>query len=198
MDPLLISLKSLIYIFLIWLGVQTNLFGHDSRFAFFKITSEQNTTQVEAEFPWLLRNALLKFEPGLKYAKQKNEFLEAFEKYINFHLILKDENHNRMPLISISEIKDESKHPGVYLLVFNGINPSWIYNQLLIDVAPNHKNLHTLIKDHSSYFFTTNQSNKNHSIETSKIQNSSAIPYLALVSLFILGFVFINYTKKTN
>jgi hypothetical protein len=191
-------LRSIIPIFLICLSVYTNLYGHDPRFAFFKITSEQNTTLVKAEFPWLLRNALFEFEPNLKNAKHKNEFLESFGKYINIHFILKDENNDRMPLLSISEIKGESKHTGLYLLVFNGKNISWIYNSLLVDVSPNHKNFHTLIKGNSSYFFSTNRSNNNHSIENSNFQISTALPYLIFISLIFLVFGFINHSKKYN
>ena len=60
-----------IFLALSFLVLSYASFAHEPNEAFFEITQKGNTTEVIAEFPWTLRNALIEFYPSLETANSK-------------------------------------------------------------------------------------------------------------------------------
>ena len=48
--------------------------AHETNEAFFRIVQKENTIEIEAEFPWTMRNALIAFNPSLENSTNKKDF----------------------------------------------------------------------------------------------------------------------------
>lgn len=56
----------------------TNVFVHDANTSFLKMQQKGGVVEVQAQFPWSIRNAVLEAFPELKKSKNKNDFEAAF------------------------------------------------------------------------------------------------------------------------
>ena len=118
-------------------------FGHESDEAFFQIRVTDSTVEVEAEFPWTLRKALMNFNPSLARAKHKNEFEKTFTRYLKANLMLKDHLGKRLPYMHFIPVaNDGHSHQSKYLITYAGTNPWKITNTLLFNVNKNQVNHH--------------------------------------------------------
>lgn len=67
-------------------------YAHKTNEAFFTFIQKETTVEIEVEFPWTLRNALIEFNPLLENSTTKKEFENTFSNYIKETIILKDKN----------------------------------------------------------------------------------------------------------
>lgn len=110
-------------------------YAHNANEAYFWYTTKDNTIEVEAEFPWSIRNALLQFEPSLRSSKSKVELDTALKTYLKANLKLKDCWGKELPLLSVKAIKRNGhSHQNNYLLQFNGSHFSQVENTVMLNL----------------------------------------------------------------
>jgi hypothetical protein len=133
-------------------------YAHESNEAFFNIVQKQNTIEIQAEFPWTMRGALIAFNPELKAASNKEAFEKTFVEYMKFNLIFTNELGERLDYSGYREMDNNGhSHQNNYLLIFNGNRFSQVTNTTMFNIYDNQVNYHTLIKNDEEYTFVTNQ-----------------------------------------
>ncbi|MCG1036336.1 hypothetical protein [Polaribacter sargassicola] len=163
-------------------------FAHDANKTFFKIVQSDDSIIVNAEFPWTLRNALLKFKPELKNSKNKIDFKNAFFDYVAINFILKDKNGQIIELLKIEEDKSVNthSHQNNYIFYFdNGIFYE-IQNTLLFNENKNQENFHFIVLENQKFTRITDNKNYNFNIykSTTNYLYWLIIPFLLLLILF--------------
>ena len=73
---------------------------HETNEAFFTYIQKENTVEIEVEFPWTMRNALIEFNPLLGNTATKIEFENTFSRYI-IEYIINCEKHSILQLLKI-------------------------------------------------------------------------------------------------
>ena len=169
---------------LLFLCLGTGLWAHDPHTAIYTFSEYSSTTEVTAEFPWLLRNAMMAFQPALKEAKTREAYMAVLKAYVSSHFVLSDKTGKSLPLIDIIEKKDPNHHSGTFLMIFEGTEVAKVYNNILLDFSPKHQNFHTVQKAASPYSFITSGEIKTHWMDALQKMN---IPLL--IGLFGLGFL---------
>jgi len=137
-----IDMKQLcIGVFLLLLSVK--MYGHEPNEAYFVITQEASIVQVQAEFPWTIRKALLNDDVSLKKATSKEEFDKAFFNYIKKNLILKGISGQSFDLLSVEELpKTGHNHGSTFLISFSGSELMSVKNELMFNLYENQQNYH--------------------------------------------------------
>lgn len=146
-------LFSLFFIF----GINSIL-AHKPNQAFFNIQETAQGIKVEAEFPWTLRNALIKFNPALEEAKHKSEFENTFFEYLKENLILKNSAKKAFVLKSVKELpRNGHSHQNSYLIEYEGSKLFSIENTLSFSIFDNQKNFHKVISNNLQYEYKTSK-----------------------------------------
>ena len=136
--------------------VMTVGYAHEADEAFFKLTQKEVTVEIEAEFPWSLRNALIAFDPSLATAKDKSAFENAFIAYLKANLILKNGNGKTFEFIGFTEIKNNGhSHQNTYVITYKGSDLQSVYNTLLFNINAEQENYHTLFVGTKQQAFVT-------------------------------------------
>lgn len=131
-------------------------YAHEVNEAFFKINQKENTVEIEAEFPWTMRNALIAFNPSLENATSKKDFENTFIEYIKANLILTDKKGNKLKYQEYRELKNSGHaHQNNYLIIFKGDELYEIINTILFNVYNNQVNYHTITSNSKQENFTT-------------------------------------------
>lgn len=134
--------------------------AHDSDKAFFLVYQTNNTTVVEAEFPWTIRNSLLENAPYLNNASGQEAFDKAFRELIEQNLIVYGSDGEKMPFVSLEEIKDElHSHSYKYKLTYKGFGVSKIQNTLLFNIFDDSINYHQFVTEKDTLNFETIRTN---------------------------------------
>ncbi len=122
-----------------------SIFAHEPNEAFFIFNIGENQITIEAELPWSMRNALIKFNPNLETSTNKQDFENTFVEYIRHNLILKDRNGGILEFEKFEEIKKNGHtHQNDYLLTFNGNNLSEVSNTIMFNIYTNQVNYNTI------------------------------------------------------
>lgn len=166
--------------------------AHETNEAFFIITQKENTIEVEAEFPWTMRNALIAYNSSLEDEASKTDFENTFNEYIKENLILKNKFGKVLRFQNYQELKNNGhSHQNSYLLVFEGDNLNEVTNTVMFNVYENQVNYNrvtinskTYITSKSSISFTINNDSQLY------------IYYLLIFSITILILVYRFYQKK--
>ena len=133
-------------------------YGHESNEAFFIIVQKQNTIEIQAEFPWTMRSALIEFNPELKEASNKEEFEKTFVDYIKYNLILNNEVGEKLEFKEYKELDNNGhSHQNNYLLIFNGASFNQITNTIMLNVFEHQVNYHILKMNDEKVNFVTKQ-----------------------------------------
>jgi len=168
---------------------------HEPNEAYFIIIQKEAIVQIQAEFPWTIRKALLNEDASLKNATSKEEFDKAFFNYIKKHLILKDTSNKELDLLSVEELpKTGHNHGGTFLISFSGNEFKSVKNELMFNLYKNQQNHHE---------FSVSKKNKLE-FSTTKIVPSFMVTEKFEISCFWLGMglfflivVFIIIKKST-
>jgi len=184
-----------IFLALSFLVLSYASFAHEPNEAFFEITQKGNTTEVIAEFPWTLRNALIEFYPSLETANSKSDFESVFIKYIKANFILTGINGKDFKFVEFEELpNDGHSHQGKYLIVFSGNDLSIVTNTLLFNMYDNQKNHHKTTINSIEDTFETALGNA-----TFEINNPGRLSFkywwVALV-LFPLSYFVVKHNRK--
>lgn len=148
-------MKGLICIGFLFLAMTVG-YAHETDEAFFKLIQKENTVEIEAEFPWSLRNALIAFDPTLATAKAKSAFENAFIAYLKANLILKSKDGRAFEFVAFTEVENNGhSHQNTYVLVYKGTDLHSVYNTLLFNINAGQENYHTLFVDTKEQAFVT-------------------------------------------
>ena len=161
-------------------------FAHEPNEAFFTYTEKENTVEVEAEFPWSLRNALLKFDPSLAHATDKRDFENAFNEYISKNLIIRDRDGNPLQFQGVYELENNGhSHQNSYLMVFKGHDLFEITNTIMFNLYGNQVNYNTVGAGQNVETFKTNNG-----VNHFKVGKSNIMEYGYYVLILILPIIY--------
>jgi len=118
-------------------------YGHEPNKAYFVVTQKASVVELQAEFPWTIRKALLSDNVGLKNATTKEEFDKAFFNYVKKYLILKNTSNESFDLLSVEELpKTGHSHGSTFLISFSGSELMSVKNELMFNLFKNQENYH--------------------------------------------------------
>lgn len=157
------------------------IFAHEVNVAYFNFTIKENRIEVEAEFPWTMRNTLLDFNPQLEHSTDKQDFEKTFVEYIKKNLVLKDQNGTVLELVQVRELpKKGHSHQNNYLLEFNGRNLDEVTNTFMFNLYKNQVNYNNVEIENMSKTYKTRPNATSFSIK-----KTSQISYWYLSLLII-------------
>jgi len=176
--------KTLYVIVLICLFI-SNGFAHDANKAFFKIQQKDNIVEVQAEFPWSLRNAILEAFPELENSKSQEDFNNAFFKYLSTNLEIKN-GDSILELLSINEATHEGhSHQNNFIIQYKGNAFDFITNTMMFNVYDNQKNYHDIIVGTEHLKFIASQDSSSFEVRST---SSMSFKDIAQIGLLVLGF----------
>jgi len=186
--------KSII-IFILFNFLTSFGFSHDSNKAFFKINQEVKYFEIEAEFPWSIRNALLEFNPELENATSKQEFIASLKRYIAKHLILSSKSGNQFELMQLKEITNTGhSHQSNYSIIYKGEDLKTITNKLLFNINQDQQNYHQLNNDDNEVKFTTFKNQPTFNLPNTQISNYWYLSLTIPIGIFL--FIWRRGTKN--
>jgi hypothetical protein len=166
---------------------------HETNEAFFTYIQKENTVEIEVEFPWTMRNALIEFNPLLGNTATKIEFENTFSKYIIENIILKDKNGKLFQYQEFRELETTGhSHQNSYLLIFKGTNLFEVTNTTMFNVNDNQVNYNSIAINSSETTFKTKKNSNQFYINESTTTNYGY--FLLLIIPLIYG---INYFNKS-
>jgi len=132
--------------------------AHQTNEVFFEYIQKKKTVQVIAEFPWSIRNALIKFNHSLENSTNKKDFENTFREYINKNLILKNKNGHKLQFKEFNEIENKGHyHQNNFQIIFKGNNVFEIKNTIMFNLYPNQVNYNKVSANNKTQTFTTNK-----------------------------------------
>ena len=174
----------------------TNGFAHDANKAFFKIQQKDSVVEVQAEFPWSVRNAVLNAFPELENSNLQSDFDDAFFKYITTNLKISN-GEEFLPLVSVKAVKFEGhSHQNNFVIVYAGNNFNTITNTLMFNIYNNQKNYHNVLIENKAIEYQTTLKTTSFNITDTTKQNTNTTIYLSLVIVFGLLFLGYKFIKK--
>lgn len=121
------------------------LTAHEPNVAFFKFIETDTSVEVHAEFPWTLRNALLKFNPDLELATSREEFEQTLFSYIKTHLVLVNESGEPLQLLQMRQAQNKQhSHQNNFVFIFQGTGLKEVTNSIMFDLNENQSNYNTI------------------------------------------------------
>lgn len=178
----------LLFIFLINL-VFVFGYAHNTQEAYFEINKTTDALIVSADFPWTVRNALLKAYPELEYETNQEVFDQGFYNYVKTNLILTNSNLEPIPLLSVNKIiDDQSSHHIKYNFVFKNLEYTQVSNTLLFNINKKQSNIHQILMNEESLHYITTSSSPSFEIPSQK----NKIQFWKVLSITIgLGCLFL-------
>ena len=173
--------------------------AHEADEAFFNIAQKESTIEIMAEFSWAIRNALIAFDPQLKDATDKDQFKNAFERYIKSTLILTDQNGKELNLLEFREIENMGhSHQNNYLIVFSGNNLQTISNTMMFNKYDGQTNFHTIWIDLEVKIFKTTLAQPSFELTNSQSDaiNFRLVMGIVLMVLTVLFFIIRRVAKQ--
>ncbi|MFD0964762.1 hypothetical protein [Pseudofulvibacter geojedonensis] len=174
--------------------ISTLSWGHEPNEAYFVIKNSRNSIEVEAEFPWTIRNALLKYDKSLENATTKEAFEEVLFSYVKEKLVFFDHEKNQLKLLSIKELpRTGHGHGSRFLIAYQEGNYQKVKNELMFDLYDNQQNHHELITSES---ITKNYSTtKNNPIFELKVKSNKGLIWGIIGATLFVGFIIIIVRK---
>lgn len=187
-----------IFLMLIQFVFIPKILAHEHNEAFFKFALVDNILQVEAEFPWTMRNALINFDPKLENFTSKQDFEKVFFNYIKENLILKNKEGIQLELTGFEELDNDShSHQNNYILYFKGTSLVEVTNTIMFNIHKNQENYHTITWKNET--FKTNANSKSFKISQEKRSNLQVFLWLLLIPVgLILGRFIYNKIASKN
>lgn len=163
-----------------------DLIAHKSNEAFFTFKQKNHVIEVEVEFPWTIRNALIQFNPELEITKNENHFEATFVKYIKKNLVLTDQEGVEQPFIEFKELENNNghSHGNNFLLKFKGYEIVNVKNTMMFNLYDNQINYNKIDLINTNKSFITKMASPNFSLN--KIQVNHSWWYFIVVLIFVL------------
>lgn len=181
---------------IITLFASLTITAHESDKAFFKINQNQTEVIISAEFPWTLRNAILKFSPKLINSNKQIDFDNALYNYLKINLILFDTDNNQLELKKIEPIKNLfHTHQNDYSLTYSGQNITRIRNTIMFNINPSQTNYHVI--NSTSENFETHNRQHEINMKSSYLSGRNILWSIVLISIVIFFIKRVNLKNKT-
>ncbi|NRD19741.1 hypothetical protein HNV08_06745 [Winogradskyella eckloniae] len=159
-------------------------FAHDANKSFFKIQQKGQNVEVQAEFPWSIRNAVIKAFPDLENSNLQSDFEAAFFQYIDHHFQIAHGN-SALKLVAVEEVAHSGhSHQNNFVLLYEGNAFDTIKNTILFNIYKDQENYHEILIEPNSIKFITSID-----ADTFKLQDTSAENYN---DLFLIGLVLLS------
>jgi len=178
-------------------------FAHSIDEAYFKIYMKDAKTFVDAEFPYTIRDAVLKVYPEIENSTQQ-KFDEKVLKYFVANLKMYN-NGNTFLIKNLKQLKGEHNHSVKYIFDFGRVDWSSlkIRNTIMFNINSNQKNFHTLQNEKLNKQFTTSKDFKTWSLKekkksSQKITKMKKFRRLILIIGSLLVFWLIKYLKPKS
>ncbi|PCJ96510.1 MAG: hypothetical protein COA50_06945 [Flavobacteriaceae bacterium] len=170
-------------------------FAHEANEAFFKIVQKENTVEIQAEFPWTMRNALLNFNPSLKNFSSKKDFENTFIAYLKANLILTNTQGNKLNFQKFVALENMGhSHQNIYLIIFKGNELHKITNTIMFNVFDNQVNYNTLTLNSEQTIFKTSKGLAYFVLKEKKHSKYWLFSFLLLPLIYFI----ITYTTKSK
>ena len=179
----------------------SNGFAHDANKAFFKIQQKDDVVEVQAEFPWSIRNAVLDAFPELENSNSQNDFDTAFFKYINDNFSI-SKGEGLLSLVSVKEVNSQGhSHQNTVVFLLAGNNFDAITNTVMFNIFSNQKNYHEvdINKQHLEFITTTKKTSFKINLNVpskSSIGKDTIGILLVLIFSILITFLFFKYRRK--
>ncbi|MFK5856550.1 MAG: hypothetical protein QM503_10495 [Bacteroidota bacterium] len=174
-----------------------NTFGyaHETNEAFFNIIEKENTIEIQAEFPWTMRNALIAFNPSLENSTDKKDFENTFVEYLKANLILKDKNGDILKYQNYQELENNGhSHQNNYLIIFRGSDLFEITNTIMFNVYENQVNYNTITVNSNKITFKTKKGLTHFTLK----KNDTKYWYFSFLFIPIIYIAYRYSNKKTT
>jgi hypothetical protein len=145
---------STIYCFFILIG--SSLYAHKTNEAFFRVIQKESVIEIETEFPWTLRNALLNFRPELERASNKLAYKKALIDYLKVNLVLTDSRGNILKFMKFEQMENMGhSHQNNYRITYMGSSFEKIKNTIMFNIFDNQVNYHRIKANATSKILKT-------------------------------------------
>jgi len=194
-------MKLIHYVIVIMCLFITNGFAHDANKSFFKIQQKVDFVEVQAEFPWSLRNAVLEAFPELENSNNQKDFDTAFFKYIDANFSIRN-GKALLSLVSVKAVDSPGhSHQNNFVFVFAGNNFDTVTNTIMFNIYENQENYHEVeVNNQHEEFVTTPKSTSFRlnfdSDSESSIGNDTIVILLTLVFSLLMSLLFFKNRKK--
>ena len=194
-------MKRIHYVIVMMCLFITSGFAHDANKSFFKIEQKNNVVEVQAEFPWSIRNAVMEAFPELESSNNKKDFETAFFNYIDANFSIRNSNV-LLSLVSVKEVDIQShSHQNNFVFVFAGNNFDTVTNTVMFNIYDNQKNFHDveINKEYEEFVTTSENTSFKINLESdseSSIGNDTIVIALALVFSILMTLLFFKTKKK--
>lgn len=132
---------------LFWLFILTSLFSfaHEDDEAYYTIQQEGSKIQVQATFPWTLRNELLDFDESLVNAQSQESFVNVLNDYVaqKFRFYSSSDSSELLDIIEKPTIGFSSAD-FEFNFELKGVVESF-KNEMMLNVYPKQQNIHTFL-----------------------------------------------------
>lgn len=185
------------FLLLIILGLSTVIcLAHEPNEAYFVVKQTSTTVEVEAEFPWAIRKALLQYDKDLEDATTKEAFKKALYSYVSENLILFDILGGRLELLSIKELpRTGHSHGSRFLIVYQGKQFQRIKNELMFNLYDHQQNHHeVMIEGSRNRKYTTV---KNRSAFKLAAKYNNPLIWILIGVALLIGVVILIVKKTT-
>ena len=166
-------------------------YAHDSKEAFFTIpqNGKNGRVQVQAEFPWTIRTALLTYDSTLQTATSRAAFEQAMFNYVKANLILQDPNGQALALSKTYEVEHQGhSHQSNFIFEYKGNRVHQISNTMLFNVSDQQTNYHTILADNQNWAFETTVSQPAFIVQYVPRTRKDNLPWYLGGLLLLLGF----------
>lgn len=183
--------------FCISLLFSSYLLAHKPNEAFFTITTNSDYTEIVAELPWSVRNDLILFNPDLEKSNNDQDFVIAFEKYIQQKLILRNQSGKQMQLISVREENHNGhSHQNNFRIRYQGSELLEIKNTILFTSYKDQKNYHFLNLENQKLTYITDSDSSSITFDETKYTESVCSKYWITIPLLLFSVLGVIYFKR--
>ncbi|MFT6811193.1 MAG: hypothetical protein ACJA01_004441 [Saprospiraceae bacterium] len=171
----------------ILLLVNSLLLAHNPNEAFFTISINGNYTEIVAELPWSVRNDLILSYPELEDSKNDQDYKDAFQKYIQEKIIIRNKLGEILPFVNAKEEDHNGhSHQNNFRIIFEGTDFYHLENSILFGSYDNQKNYHFLTKDRKKHTFITSKKSPSFTVDGLPFVPTRNFKYWIVVTLMIL------------
>ena len=145
---------------LVLLAMCISSFGYaqEANSAFFSIIEEENTVEIEAVIPSVIREAILAYYPKMENFDNPEDYGAALFAYLDNHLKLYDTGGKQMDLQTVDRTQSDSyPNQNNYRLVYDGNGLQEVSNSILFELDAKQKNYHSILIDDKTLEHTTTE-----------------------------------------
>ncbi|MCF8259689.1 MAG: hypothetical protein K9J12_02870 [Melioribacteraceae bacterium] len=183
-------MRNLLFLFLL---INSLVSAHDPNIAYFEFNVNDGQIVLKADFPWTLRNAILKDFPELQNSNSQGDFDEALFKYLEENISITADGE-LLTIFDVMEFPGNHSHGAAFEIIYKSkqtIEQLSIINSCMFNLYPNQKNYNTLIFDSGEIFETMTEIG-NAEFSTASA-NRNYLYYILIFGIIVSGFILIYF-----